>query len=37
MGDCVDEEDRKLIVMELMEQGTLFDAIAGGHVSWYQR
>jgi hypothetical protein len=37
MGACVDEEERMLVVMELMDHGTLFHAIAEGRVSWYYR
>eukprot|EP00884_Botryococcus_braunii_P017069 jgi/Botrbrau1/4045/Bobra.152_3s0006.1 len=37
LGACVGTDGKMLVVMELMDQGTLFQAIADGRVSWYNR
>lgn len=37
LGACVGKDDKMLVVMELMDQGTLFNALADGRVSWYNR
>jgi hypothetical protein len=37
MGMCQDDKGRIMVVMEYMRGGNLSDAIANGHVSWFDK